>query len=133
MAGPGYPQRGHTSVVKHDGSTPQSWFPYSCASCDTKVSGAVVASYANVRGLMCTNCGEGSVQTSSQAVFPGVNPGPALLGLPDAVAAAYSEARASMSVAAFTASELICRKLLMPSLRRRERRKASPSLTTLNP
>jgi hypothetical protein len=54
----------------------------------------------------------GSVYTRGE-IFPGVVFGPSLGGLPKDVEQAYEEARACMSINAFTATELICRKILM--------------------
>jgi hypothetical protein len=114
---------GHRGVEKKDGSTPESWFGYTCGHCNTKVSGAVVAVHPTmnqqVRGppstywLLCPNCAEGSVKVANGNVYPGVPFGPPVSGLPPVVKSAYDEARQCMSVNAFTACELICRKILM--------------------
>jgi hypothetical protein len=45
--------------------------------------------------------------------FPGVSPGHEVSNVPDDLAALYREARDCVSVNAFTASAMICRKLLM--------------------
>ena len=115
--------KGHRSISHHDGSTPDAWLTYTCGHCNTQVSGAVVSSYSCLKGekggprkyikwLLCTNCVEGSVQTSEQ-LFPGAPFGPLLEGLPNDVQEAYTEAKRCMEVNAFTAAELICRKILM--------------------
>src|SRR6187402_2241338 len=44
---------------------------------------------------------------------PGAAFGPSVEGLPPDVQTAYAEARSCMSVSAYTAAELICRKILM--------------------
>jgi hypothetical protein len=62
---------------------------------------------------MCTNCGDASVVAKDGNIYPGIAFGPTIEGLPDEVAAAYTEARQCMSVHAFAACELICRKILM--------------------
>ncbi len=48
-------------------------------------------------------------------IHPSVLFGPQIEGLPTSIAEAYQEARSSISVAAFTGTELICRKILMYS------------------
>ena len=110
----GFP--GHRHIVKPDGSSDNSWLAYTCAYCGTKVTGAVVAIYQNdpvdVRWLLCPNCTEGSVKSRGR-LSPGPEFGPKIDGLPTDVAAAYGEARRCMQVTAYTAAELICRKILM--------------------
>lgn len=105
----------HKNAHKHDGTTDDAWYTYTCGHCGTRVSGAVVA-YSTVPGttrwLWCPHCYGASVYTNG-TVFPGVVFGPSLKGLPKEVEQAYQEARACMSVNAFTAAELICRKILM--------------------
>jgi hypothetical protein len=107
---------GHRSVNKPDGSTADSWHTYTCGLCGTKVSGAVIASVNSQgrqnRWLACTSCGDGSVEVIG-AIYPGVKFGPPIEGLPADVAAAYDEARGCMQVSAYTAAELLCRKILM--------------------
>jgi hypothetical protein len=66
-----------------------------------------------IRWLMCTNCNDASVLAKDGNIYPGVQFGPNIEGLPNDVAQAYKEARLCMSVNAFTACELICRKILM--------------------
>lgn len=89
-----------------------AWWAYQCGHCGYNVTGAVVAIGDQVRWLQCTNCGFGSVLNGA-AVYPGVSFGPAIEGLPGETAQAYDEARRCMSVNAYTATELICRKILM--------------------
>lgn len=107
-------------VVTHDGTTADSWHRYTCAHCGTLVSGAVIAELRQADGrsvrckwLLCPNCKDGSVMAVDRNVYPGRPFGPVLEGLPDNVSTAYGEARRCMSVNAFTACELLCRKLLM--------------------
>ena len=103
----------HKDIHRPAGSSKDSWFTYKCGHCGTKVSGAVVAWKAGVRWLQCPECGGGSVQDSTGNIHPGTLFGPQIKGLPPDTAEAYEEARRSMSVAAFTGAELICRKILM--------------------
>ncbi len=109
--------QGHRTISKHDGSTQDSWFSYTCGHCNTKVSGAVVCGYyheaPSVRWLWCPSCGDGSVLAKDGNVYPGVLFGPNIDGLPDDISYAYNEARKCMSFNAFTSCELICRKILM--------------------
>jgi hypothetical protein len=94
------------------------WYPYTCPHCSKDVSGGVVA--ATARGptypltlwLDCPNCRVGSVCVND-TLYPPSPFGPEVDGLPADVADAYQEARNCMGVGAFTAAELICRKLLM--------------------
>ena len=104
----------HGGTTRYDGSTSEGWHDYVCGHCGTKVSGAVVASFNHrqVLWLLCPSCERASVLASG-AVFPGIMFGPDINGLPSIVKEAYDEARRCMSVNAFTASELLCRKILM--------------------
>jgi hypothetical protein len=82
------------------------------------VSAAVVARFLprpgfDVRWVQCPNCANGSVVDPEDRVHPSVRIGPDVIGLPPDVSAAYDEARDTMSVNAFTACELVCRKILM--------------------
>lgn len=112
---------GHKSASHYDGSTKESWHPYTCGHCGTKVSGAVISSlYDATQGkptlpkwLLCPNCGNGSVLALDGKVYPAISFGPNIDGLPKEVLEAYTEARACMSVNAFVACELICRNILM--------------------
>jgi len=113
--------KGHRHIAKPDGSTEEGWETYVCGHCNTKVTGAVVAKYSwekppgitiTNKWLLCPNCSLGSV-IINKSVFPGSPFGPKLQGLPDDVEAAYEEARRCMEVNAYTAAELLCRKILM--------------------
>jgi len=109
---------GHKNVNRLDGSSDRSWFEFLCGHCNTKVSGAVLCDYSPESGVIlqwleCPECGNPSVQDSEGNIHPGVAFGPDINGLPSEVEAAYDEARRTMSVNAFTACELICRKILM--------------------
>jgi hypothetical protein len=68
--------------------------------------------------LRCPACGNGSVQTAARpgingAVYPGPLPLEDITNLPNDVAVAWSEARKAYSVGAYTAAEIMCRKILM--------------------
>lgn len=97
-------------------------YNYLCAYCDHNVDGIIVASYPMMTDLgmaadqfwmLCTNCNQPSVATVRGKVYPAAAFGPALVGLPPLVASAYSEARNAFRVEAYTACELMCRKILM--------------------
>ncbi len=105
--------KGHRAISHPGGSSEESWLKYTCAHCGVEVSGAVVAYYRTIRWLCCPNCGDGSVRDQGGIIHPGVLFGPEIEGLPADIAEAYNEARRSMSIAAFTGAELICRKVLM--------------------
>lgn len=65
-----------------------------------------------VQWVQCPSCGNGSVDPDAKT-HPATRLGPAIEGLSEPVSEAYDEARDCMSVAAYTACELICRKILM--------------------
>ena len=93
-----------------------SRYTYTCGLCNTVVSGFVVSVYktpiGGVKWVLCTNCGYGSV-VNDYTLYPGTLFGPIIEGLPKNVGEAYQEARSCMSVSAYTACELLCRKILM--------------------
>jgi len=109
---------GGTAYIRHPKSgTEDEYFSYTCGHCGTKVAGIVLAVYTAPRlpvlWLLCTSCGDGSVRSSTGAILPGTAYGPIIEGVPELVSNAYEEARACISVDAFTSCELICRKILM--------------------
>jgi hypothetical protein len=109
---------GHAQITRRDGSTTDSWFKYTCGHCGNQVSGVVLAYVGRsqgdaIRWLQCSVCHDASVLTDSGAIYPGIPFGPLLEGLPTEVEAAYNEARRAFSVAAYTAAEMLCRKILM--------------------
>lgn len=110
---------GHRVISKPDGSRPDGWHSYVCGHCGHSVSGAVIGYIGRKEGghllrwLQCSSCHDASVMSDSGEYFPGVEYGPDIEGLPNDVADAYKEARRCMSVNAFTAAELLCRKILM--------------------
>lgn len=104
---------GISSVQHISSSQANFWFRYTCSHCNTQVSGQVVGVSGPIKWLICTNCGNGSVLTRENILYPPSIFGPNIDGLPTDVLSAYNEARNSYSVNAFTASELMCRKILM--------------------
>lgn len=104
---------GHSEIKKPSGSGSDSWFRYTCGHCGAHTSGAIVARHGDLLWLQCTDCANGSVLDREGNLHPGALFGPEIQGLPDETANAYSEARRSMSVSAYTGAELICRKILM--------------------
>ncbi len=91
-------------------------YTYTCGHCNTMVAGIVVSVYqvdfGSVMWVLCTNCGYGSV-VNDDRIYPGTLFGPIIEGLPKNVEEAYQEAKSCMSVNAYTACELLCRKILM--------------------
>jgi hypothetical protein len=91
------------------------WEPYACPHCSQSVSGMVIAwfpGHPSCTWLLCPACDKGAVRVEG-TLHPSPLFGPVIDGLPGQVADAYDEARACMGVGAFTAAELICRKILM--------------------
>lgn len=84
-----------------------------CAGCELFVAAELVASGGGVHWLKCPSCGDGSVSTRAEAVYPAVPAGASVKGVPKDVEHAWREARTSHAVAAYTASEIMCRKILM--------------------
>jgi len=85
-----------------------------CGSCGQGVAAVVVNNQGDGTIFMvCPACLEGSVKTRSGAIWPPAAKGASVANLPDDVAQAWREARTSNAVAAYTASEIMCRKILM--------------------
>ncbi len=107
---------GQDKISHPDSRTSEGQYRYLCAHCGAWTSGLVVAryhyGYDTVNWLICTGCGHGSVYDNGD-LHPSSKFGLAIEGLPEDVGKAYEEARSCYSVNAFTACELICRKLLM--------------------
>ncbi len=104
---------GGTSIV--------SRLDYKCGHCDRYVSGRVVNIYSRaqnklddpiIKFMICPSCIKGSIWFEGK-IIPGTKPGEKLEGLPEEIEAAYQEARCCFSINAFTACELVCRKILM--------------------
>ena len=106
---------GPQKITHPDTREPDGQHTYTCAHCNVMTSGLVAARYSHghtVIWLICTSCGHGSVYNNG-ILYPSSKFGPAIDGLQEEVLKAYEEARICFSVNAFTASELICRKILM--------------------
>ena len=90
---------------------------YKCGHCGNKGNGAVVAIYPKtsppVKWVMCPTCSHGSVIDRNGITYPAPKFGDELIGLPKDVLGAYEEARNCMSVNAYSACTLLCRKILM--------------------
>lgn len=87
-----------------------------CGTCGLGVAAEVVKGEpapGHVAWLVCPNCEEGSVKLKSGAVYPTAPAGGAVSHLPVDVDAAWREVRTSHAVAAYTAAEMMCRKILM--------------------
>jgi len=88
-----------------------------CGHCGNKGNGAVIAEYTKhspgIRWVMCPTCSHGTVIDRNGITYPSPKFGDELQGLPKEVSNAYDEARNCMSVNAFSACTLLCRKLLM--------------------
>jgi hypothetical protein len=65
------------------------------------------------RWLRCPACGRGIFADIDGALYPGAKVGRDVEGLPSDVAVVYDEARRCAEVNAFTACEMVCRKILM--------------------
>ena len=92
-----------------------AFYPMTCAKCNRDVHAAVIATYEDepvVRWLRCPSCGYGAV-TNWDVLAPSSMPGEDVDGLPGDVKAAFTEARSCIGVGAYTAGELMCRKILM--------------------
>ena len=109
--------KGLTAVRRPNYTDAKGWHSFKCGNCGTSGSGHVVAAYDTddgpIKWLLCTSCGDGSVITRNNTLYPSSKFGPSLQGLPTELAIAYDEARNCFAVNAFTACELICRKILM--------------------
>ena len=94
-----------------------------CGNCGITVSAWLHSSYNHgssqepyiprVEFLLCTNCGQGTVIDTLGQQHPGSKEGEEILGLPDDINELYEEIRSCFSVSAFTAAEILCRKVLM--------------------
>lgn len=108
-------------------------WPITCGNCGRGVSANVVAGWPQQKAgtraptpdaakaaaasetlwLACPHCSEGSVKLKDGAVYPSAPAGAAVALLPADVAAAWREVRTAHAVAAYTAAEMMCRKILM--------------------
>jgi len=116
----------HQNIEFITSENKEPWLTFKCSFCESKVTGIVVARFINEEGLsrqstianyikwiLCPNCKRGSVYNSEIGISPGSAFGPNIEGLPKDIENAYNEARNCMQVSAFTAAELICRKIIM--------------------
>jgi hypothetical protein len=84
--------------------------------CGKAVSAEVVAGVPNIGNtawVRCPSCDEGSVRLKDGSVWPTAPAGGSVKNLPADVEKAWQEARTAHAVAAYTASEIMCRKILM--------------------
>lgn len=111
------PYRGYSHIDGYSHGNSTYNHSYHCGHCNRDVLGHIAARYDTTEGiinwLLCTSCGNGSVLTKEGILYPSPLVGKNLEGLPSAVASAYLEARRCFSITAYTACELICRKILM--------------------
>lgn len=95
-----------------------------CAFCGQASNGLVVATKRviaqnpnpDVYWLQCSHCGKGAVDNRTKGVWqsaPTQIYGEDMQGLPTELESAYTEARVCFSNDAYTACELLCRKILM--------------------
>jgi hypothetical protein len=101
-----------TDDVKYTGGN--EWVSYTCPHCSNGVSGTIIAKTSNdlIRWLRCPSCLKGAVM-GEDILSPAAPFGPPVEGLPADVDEAYQEARRCMGINAYTAAELVCRKILM--------------------
>lgn len=106
------PNAHSTSVTSGDAAV-----PITCGHCGREVLAAVIADVHSespeVRWLRCPSCGRGLVLNAGNVMSPSAPAGEMVEGLPPETEAAYAEARGAMGVGAYTAGELMCRKILM--------------------
>lgn len=95
-------------------------FAYTCGYCSAFVSsvkGYALHDRAHTRvlggALVCPNCESLSVLYPDGTVFPGLQFGNVVNNVPDQLYNLYSEARSCTSDGCYTASVLLCRKILM--------------------
>lgn len=91
-----------------------AWRVVDCGHCGRHVNAAVIALSADeqTQWLRCSACDLGLLVVND-AQYPAPKYGEDVEGLPQMVAEVYTEARNCFGVAAYTAAELMCRKLLM--------------------
>jgi hypothetical protein len=87
---------------------------YTCGFCGNVVASAKGYANSNSRWMLriCPHCGKPTFHLDDSQT-PGVAPGNDVRELPEDVDGLYREARNATAVAAYTASVLACRKLLM--------------------
>lgn len=91
--------------------------PITCGHCQTRVFARLVTGSRPGQGepawLLCPNCFDGSVRSIDGTVYPAAPAGRLVKNLPDDVNRAWREVRVAHSVGAYTAAEMMCRKILM--------------------
>lgn len=97
-----------------------AWLPgFICGWCGERQTAPVVAALTDGNyiplgwWIRCLSCGEPSARATNGTTAPAGLIGEDVDGLPPETSTAYLEARRCASVGAFTACELMCRKLLM--------------------
>jgi hypothetical protein len=87
---------------------------YVCGFCNNQVA-SVTGIFSNQNQIIriCPNCEAPSYWGNGKDQFPGVPPGRPVSHLPKELESLYSEARSCAGHNAFTASVLLCRKMLM--------------------
>ncbi|MFF7298178.1 DUF4145 domain-containing protein [Streptomyces sp. NPDC008265] len=113
---------GHSHVTHYHGpqnnqsnvSDPTAHREMVCGHCGQHAVAAVIATRpgSDTFWLNCPSCGGGTVISGGQQ-HPGPKVGGEVAGLPLEVEEAYNEARACAGINAFTATEMMCRKILM--------------------
>ncbi len=102
----------------------QQTLPITCGNCGRAVAALVIAESGfngievpygadAIQWLQCPACYDGCVLTMSGVVWPVAPAGGSVANLPEDVAQAWREARTAHAVAAYTSSEIMCRKILM--------------------
>ena len=91
-----------------------------CAHCDAPVNAKVVHGPGVSGGhpqhtwwMVCPVCSNGILETREGSIWPPPLAGRPINGLPDDIAAAWLECRQTFGAGAYTATELMCRKILM--------------------
>lgn len=109
--------KSHSYIHRGDGGTTNSWHSYVCGHCKKFVTGLVAGAFDKpdgpIKWLLCPSCVDGSVLTRNGVLYPFEIFGPEIQGVPQDTNQAYDEARTCFSVKAYTACELLCRKILM--------------------
>jgi Domain of unknown function (DUF4145) len=95
---------------------PEAWAAEACPSCGghPMVVVAIAERYTSqpVLWLSCVSCGQGAVINGFE-ISPGRKVFPTPEGTPDAESKLWEEARACLSIGAYDAVAMICRKLLL--------------------
>lgn len=92
---------------------------YHCAGCDQAVGAEVVADMPGPGGgplviwMVCPVCGRPATRDQDGRFSPVPLAGDPVRGLPSQIASAYQEARLCAAAEAFSACEMLCRKILM--------------------